>query len=501
MGTVYLGRLQSSADFARTVAIKRPLPELSRAPELRDSIRREARVAARVRHPNVVATLDVAEVEGELWVVMEYVHGPSLATLFALASERRQPIPRDVALALVAGALRGLDAVHGARDEQGAPLGIVHRDLSPHNILCGADGLARIADFGLARAEAMTSITHSVRFKGKLAYASPEQADELPLTPASDLFSCGVILWELLTGRRLYAGATATEIVARLLTADAPAPSSLQPGVPPALDAVVLRALEREPKRRYSTASEMLEALRQSQEMASVDAVAGWLRETARDWMAERERLVAEAEQGSRAAPRASERGTAARAAAGASSARDPSGVPSSLERAIAPRALLRAAGLAAGLSMAWFGADVLLTRERGGPEIVHSASIEALMAGASEVPDASLGVPFAPDASVGFSDGDRVVVEQRGVSRDPAKRDRAVRGGVPRGSATEEAARDDGVTRGNAPEAAVTGARAGAAKPVPARTRATPPAGPVACDPPYSVDAEGIRHMRPGCE
>jgi eukaryotic-like serine/threonine-protein kinase len=498
MGTVHIGRLQSSADFARTVAIKRPLPELARDPSFRDSVRREARVAARVHHPNVVATLDVVEVANELWVVMEYVHGPALSTLFSLARERRQLVPLDVALALVEGTLRGLDAVHSARDETGAPLGIVHRDLSPQNILCGSDGMARVADFGLARAEAMTSITHTARFKGKLAYASPEQAESLPVTPASDLFSTGIVLWELLTGQRLYSGATGTEIVARLLTAEIAPPSSLRADVPDALDAVVLHALERDPKRRFSSASGMLDALQRAHPAASVDGVALWLREFASDWMAERDRLLSAAERGNRAS---------AEPALVTSSERDPSGVFPSLQRAISVRRLLRGAGVAMGVSLAWFGADVMLAPRRPDPDLrsVSAAPLEpwtrAAGANGSE-PSPSAGAAAAPplpptvagessrlhpphrsdaDASVDSSGGDGFSTERRTALprslSQPAALGAASDGrDGPRAASSTSAARDLSEAKLPAAEA-------------------------LECDPPYSVDADGIRHMRPGCQ
>src|SRR6516225_8996456 len=152
MATVHLGRLIGEVGFSRTVAIKRLHPQYAADPEFVSMFLDEARLAARIRHPNVVPTLDVVATKGELFLVMDYVPGESLARLSRVCREQRRPIPHRITSAVMAGALHGLHAAHEAKSERGAPLGIVHRDVSPQNVLVGADGVPRVLDFGVAKA-------------------------------------------------------------------------------------------------------------------------------------------------------------------------------------------------------------------------------------------------------------------------------------------------------------------------------------------------------------
>ncbi len=297
MARVHVGRLLGAADFARTVAVKRPLPALTRDEDFRRSASNEARLAARVHHPNVVPTLDVVEHGDELLIVMEYVRGESLAALASLARARGERVPVRVAAALVAGALRGLGAVHEARDERRRPLGLIHRDVSPQNILVGVDGLPRLSDFGLAKAAGHASLTGRDEFKGKLTYASPEQVALEPLTPATDLYSMGLVLWELVAGERLYSGLTAAEIVARLLAGGSvPRPSRAAAGVSALLDPVVERATRLRPGERFESAAAMAAALDARVEGAPIGEVAAWVCALAGPSLAARERLVMAAE-------------------------------------------------------------------------------------------------------------------------------------------------------------------------------------------------------------
>ncbi|MCU0684462.1 MAG: protein kinase [Polyangiaceae bacterium] len=297
MAKVYLGRLLGAAGFARTVAIKRPLLALTRDVDFRRAAINEARLAARVQHPHVVSTLDVVEQGDELLIVMEYVHGESLAALAAEARERGARLPPGVVVSLVAGALRGLQALHEARDERGNLLGLIHGDVSPQNVLVGVEGLARLSDFGLAKAAGGISLTGHDEFKGKLTYASPEQLGLRPLSPATDLYSMGLVLWELLVGERLYAGLTAAEIVARLLAGGhVAAPSRHVEGIPLALDAVVERATRFEPTERFESAQEMAAALEACASPAPVGYVAAWVRSLAAGPLIERERHLLMAE-------------------------------------------------------------------------------------------------------------------------------------------------------------------------------------------------------------
>jgi eukaryotic-like serine/threonine-protein kinase len=411
-----------------------------------------------VQHPNVVATLDLIEAGTELLVVMEYVHGESLAALLELLRERGERVPLGVAASLLGGVLRGLAAVHQARDESGRRLSLVHRDVSPQNILCGVDGVARIADFGLAKAAGYTPLSDPGVFKGKLAYASPEQLELRPLTLESDLYSAGVVAWELLTGVRLHRNVTASEVVAQVLHGSAPAPSSLAPEVPAALDEVIARALSRDPARRYASALAMAHALEAAVPPASVDAAADWIQHLASD------PLRARAEQ-----IRLAESGSVSPIEAGA--ARDSAARPASDLLATARRAALKVGALAAGVFMVWFGVEQLWPRA---------------------VPPVSSGVPS----------GGAPLAER------PVKATSALLGAPLAATplaATSSAARVAGADAGAASVRAAGGPGApGPEHPSELRPR-SPERGrepaPVDCSPPFSLDAQGIRHMKPGCQ
>src|SRR5580698_4220550 len=175
MAVVHIGRLIGPAGFARTVAIKRLHEHLSGDPEFTSMFLDEARLAACVQHPNVVATLDIVRDQGDLFLVMDYVLGESLSSLIAEARQKREPIPLRIVSSVVIGVLSGLHAAHEARTDRGEPMNIVHRDVSPPNVLVGADGVARVVDFGIAKAAARMHATEDGKLKGKIAYMAPEQ--------------------------------------------------------------------------------------------------------------------------------------------------------------------------------------------------------------------------------------------------------------------------------------------------------------------------------------
>src|SRR5450432_3116813 len=168
MATVHFGRLLGPAGFSRTVAIKRLHPQFAKDPEFVAMFLDEARLAARIHHPNVIATLDVVALEGELFLVLEYVQGESFASLLRAARDRRTPVPLPVVSAVMTGVLHGLHAAHEAKNERGEPLRLVHRDVSPHNVLVGADGVPRVLDFGIAKAAGRLQTTREGHLKGKL---------------------------------------------------------------------------------------------------------------------------------------------------------------------------------------------------------------------------------------------------------------------------------------------------------------------------------------------
>jgi len=254
MGSVYVGRLRGAAGFERLVAIKRMHQHVMADRELVLSFHEEARIASLVQHPNVVQVLDVYEENNEHMLVMEYVDGVSLSVLAKAARKVRTTIPLPVAVRIAIDAARGLHAAHETRGLDGQPLRVVHRDVSPHNILVAANGSVRVTDFGIAHAILRTVHTEQGELKGKVRYMSPEQAECRPLDRRADVFSLGIVLWELLTGEPLYAGLDTLANLRLATAAQVDPPSSRVAAIPRELDAIVLCALARDPAARYATA-------------------------------------------------------------------------------------------------------------------------------------------------------------------------------------------------------------------------------------------------------
>jgi len=289
MASVHYGRLDGPVGFRRTVALKRMLGAFAGSPQARAMFIDEARLAARIHHGNVVQTLDVVEEGDELFLVLEYVHGETLEQLLTKSRERGQRAPVKVVTAVLVGALRGLHAAHDARGEDGQPLELVHRDLSPHNLIVDVNGVTRVLDFGVARARGRLQSTTDGQLKGKLAYLSPEQVHG-EASRRSDLFTAGVVLWECLSGRALFAGANEAALLSQVLMCRVPTLSSV--GVEsPALQAVLDRALQREPGERFATAAEMADAL-EACGVASPSEVAAWVKDLAGQTLAARQVLV-----------------------------------------------------------------------------------------------------------------------------------------------------------------------------------------------------------------
>jgi serine/threonine protein kinase len=304
MATVHLGRLDGAGGFSRVVAIKRLLPNLVQNEDFTQMLLKEARLAARVRNPNVVPTVDVVASKGDVLLVLEYVHGESLSNLCRIqARERREHVPLDIAVGVMLGMLAGLDAVHEASDEQGRPLGLVHRDVSPPNVLVGADGLTRVLDFGIAKALEHIEDSNPNRVKGKSGYMSPEQIRGERLTQRSDVFSAGIILWELLATRRLFTAEQDTDRMQKILDGGYPTPGNHRPNLPPELDAVAMRALSLDPAERFASAREFAAALEQAAPTASLRRVAEWVNDLAADALATRARMVAQVETWETGAP------------------------------------------------------------------------------------------------------------------------------------------------------------------------------------------------------
>jgi len=287
MATVHLGRLLGPAGFSKIVAIKRLHPQFATDPEFLSMLIDEARLASVISHPNVVSSLDVVVEDEQLLLVMEYVHGESLAQLIRLSRKRHALPPLGIIQRILCDALDGLHAAHTA-GVGGQPLNIVHRDVSPQNIMVGANGVARVLDFGIAKAESQSQSTRPGFVKGKFSYLSPEQIRGLPLDARTDVFSAGVVLWESLTGQRLFSLQAAANTVERALGAPIPVPSSKNPLVSPDLDRVVLKALERERRLRYQSAAEFADALRAVSGEATRAEVSAWVSNTAAEVLARR---------------------------------------------------------------------------------------------------------------------------------------------------------------------------------------------------------------------
>jgi serine/threonine-protein kinase len=293
MATVHFGRLSGPVGFSRTVAIKRLHPHLSTDPEFVTMFLDEARLAARIRHPNVVATLDVVTVEGEVYIVMDYVQGESLARLWRAVRMRGERMPTRYTLASVAGALHGLHAAHEVTDETGQLLGIVHRDVSPQNILVGTDGVSRVLDFGVAKAAGrMQETGDSGSLKGKIAYMAPEHISGNGVTRRTDVYASAVVLWELLAGERLFDGESDAQRAAKILsciTGQAiPPPSRYNPEVNSGLDDIVMRALAWPPESRFATAKEMALAIEQNGGLVPATELGDWVTSLAGPALAER---------------------------------------------------------------------------------------------------------------------------------------------------------------------------------------------------------------------
>ena len=261
MATVFLARLSGVAGFQRLVAIKRLHPHLAREPEFIEMFLDEARLAARIHHPNVVPIQEVGESDQGYYLVMDYIEGDTLARVLARATKNQARVPYAVTIRVLLDVLAGLHAAHQMKDDHGVPLEIVHRDVSPQNILVGVDGVSRVVDFGVARAASRLSTTRSGQLKGKLAYMAPEQARGGTIDRRADLFACGIVLWEALATKRLFKGDGEAETLNRVLYDPILPPSSARPDVPEALEEVCMKALSRDVGDRYATAQEFGDAL------------------------------------------------------------------------------------------------------------------------------------------------------------------------------------------------------------------------------------------------
>jgi serine/threonine-protein kinase len=261
MAIVHRASIDNGAGVRREVALKRLLPQLVDDAKLVADFIREAKLCAQLQHPNIVKIVELGQVDGEYFIAMELIAGASLLKLLRRSETLDAPAPVGVALSILGELLDALDYAHAGTGADGEPLGIIHRDVSPSNLIITDDGHVKVIDFGVAKAVAGRFKTETGLVKGKLAYMSPEALDQKPLDARADVFAAGVIAWEILTGQRLFKGDNELDTIRRIKTETPPRPSSLNRHVPGGLDALVGKALARSRDQRWASAADMRDAL------------------------------------------------------------------------------------------------------------------------------------------------------------------------------------------------------------------------------------------------
>lgn len=261
MADVFLSVARGQMGFNKLAVIKRLRQALAEEPAFRTMFLDEARLAARLNHPNIVHTYEVGEQNGVYFIAMEYLEGQSLNKVLKEALRRKEGIDPEVGARIIADALGGLAYAHALADYDGRPLGIIHRDVSPHNIFVTYDGHTKLVDFGIAKAALSSTETEVGVLKGKVAYMSPEQAMGGRIDQRADLFAMGIVLWELLARQRLMTGESAANTLHKLMNEPIPRISAVMPGIDPELEAIVGKALEKDPQYRWQSAAEMRDAL------------------------------------------------------------------------------------------------------------------------------------------------------------------------------------------------------------------------------------------------
>jgi serine/threonine protein kinase len=493
MATVHLGRRLGPVNFSRTVAIKRLHAHLAREPEFVAMFLDEARLAARVRHPNVVPTLDVVMAHGQPFLVMEYVQGESLARLLGSLRSRGERISVPIACSVAVGMLQGLHAAHEASNDSGESLGIVHRDVSPQNVLVGLDGVTRVLDFGVAKAAGRLQTTREGQLKGKLGYTAPELIRGGAVTRAADIYSAGVVRWETLTGERLFAGDNDANVLERVLFAEVDAPSRRAKDLSPDLDPIVLRALDRDPARRFATAREMARAIEALVPIAHAPEVGEWVEALAGDALTDRARKMARIESGPNAdieIPPQDALGLSRREDSGDLPASAPRS-DSPILRAQEPIAMRSRRPLVWTLAAAALGA-VAVTLWVGlrspGPATTRGSGIARPAAPSSRVTSSVWTAPLPPTANLPTISADDLPT----ASSSPKRANPASSTILP-----------------PPPRARIATASSGAYRPAPGHEIPAPqptggpqplPTAKSSCDPPWIVDSSGIKQYKLQC-
>ena len=302
MAEVFLARERGLGGLERLVVIKRILPHLAERHSFVEMFLREGRIIARLNHPNIVQIYELGSDDERYFLALEYIHGVTLRELQILLNRQRLTFPVEAAVAISRQTCRGLHAAHELKDLDGQTLGLVHRDVTPHNLMCTSSGLIKLLDFGIAKAtEGVLEATFSGDLKGKFSYMSPEQVLQRPLDRRSDIFSLGILLWETLTGRRLFKRNSQLEMMQAITSGEVPRASMFREDVPEELDDIVMRALRHERGERFESAREFelaLDACARNHGMsADADAIAAIVDEAASDRLKQRDEALDEARQ------------------------------------------------------------------------------------------------------------------------------------------------------------------------------------------------------------
>jgi serine/threonine protein kinase len=277
MAEIWIAKQQLEEGIEKLVVIKMLRPKLKKNREFVHMFLNEARIASRLIHPNVVQMYDLGYADGNYFIAMEYIAGENLRTATKACRKTGEKIPLALSLAIIGQACEGLHYAHTKTDVLGRPLNIVHCDMSPQNIVISFSGQIKLVDFGVAKAASRFEQAQSGVVKGKLAYMSPEQIQGKPMDARSDVFSAGIVLWELCTWKRLFGSFTPNEIVKLIPSGNVPAPSRVNSEVTPALESVILKALQKDPLARFQSALEMHQALSEVMQDDGVSAEASEL--------------------------------------------------------------------------------------------------------------------------------------------------------------------------------------------------------------------------------
>ncbi|HME42124.1 MAG TPA: protein kinase [Syntrophorhabdales bacterium] len=277
MAQLYRAKILGVQGFEKLIAIKMILPHLAKEHELVSSFIDEAKLAALLNHQNIVQIYDFGSMEESYFISMEYLFGKDLRGIATKSKEKNLPVSLEYALYIISRVCSGLDYAHKLKDFQGKALNIIHRDISPQNIFVTYEGDVKILDFGIAKAASQSTITQYGMIKGKVAYMSPEQAAGKFIDRRSDIFSTGILLYELVTGNRMFTGDSTMQILAKVREAEFEPPESVMPGLPAKVFTILKRALAKEPDQRYQSCGEMLGDLEECMVELSLRPTAGGL--------------------------------------------------------------------------------------------------------------------------------------------------------------------------------------------------------------------------------